>query len=371
MDTFPLEADDVAFHTAECHTNQKDGIGMAPIPLPVTHPSYLIQGFLTIAIHFHDLELQDEHPSPKPHGHVDAPLVRHLLGRDIEPQRREITVKDRGVIAFILGGLVFPVPVVGDRGEKGMKNIPEVVQVFRFQTAVKPDAVSDLFGGRTREIAKQVFGQAFFDLEIGIDERVKPAASDPCPLFDGQITGEERFRKGNRLTYRLTYPNVEVKSSLTDTVLGYLVQAKSEKERNVLACYDALQALDVVRLREIFHTFFASIPYDWYRKNEFVRYEAYYASVFYCYFTALGLDVTAEQMTNKGRIDMAVRLGNRVFILEFKVVEIDGTGSKAIEQIRKMGYWERYIGKAEEIYLIGVEFSSTDRHIVGFEWCRA
>ena len=186
----------------------------------------------------------------------------------------------------------------------------------------------------------------------------------------GYLTIEERFRKGNRLTYRLTYPNVEVKSSLTDTVLGYFVRAKSEKERNVLACYDALQTLDFVRLREIFHAFFVAIPYDWYRKNDFARYEAYYASVFYCYFTALGLDVTAEQMTNNGRIDMAVRLGKRVFLLEFKVVEIDGNTNKAIKQIRKMRYWERYIGKAEEIYLIGVEFSSTDRNIVGFDWER-
>jgi hypothetical protein len=131
-----------------------------------------------------------------------------------------------------------------------------------------------------------------------------------------------------------------------------------------------LQAGNIDALKQVFHAFFASIPNDWYRKNDFARYEAYYASIFYCYFTALGLDVTAEQMTNKGRIDMAVRLGSRVFLLEFKVVEIDGTHNKAIEQIRKMRYWERYIGKADEIYLIGVEFSSADRNIVGFEWER-
>lgn len=72
-------------------------------------------------------------------------------------------------------------------------------------------------------------------------------------------------------------------------------------------------------------------------------------------------------MTNKGRIDMVVRLGKRVFLLEFQVVEIDGITHKAIEQIRKMRYWERYLDEAKDIYLIGVEFSSTDRNIVGFE----
>jgi hypothetical protein len=50
----------------------------------------------------------------------------------------------------------------------------------------------------------------------------------------------------------------------------------------------------------------------------------------------MGLDVTAEQMTNKDRIDMAVRLGGRAFILEFKVVEMDGDGRKALDQIRRI-----------------------------------
>jgi len=52
------------------------------------------------------------------------------------------------------------------------------------------------------------------------------------------------------------------------------------------------------------------------------------------------------------------------------VVEIDRTPNKAIEQIRTMRYWERYIGKADDIYFIGVEFSSADRNIVGFDWER-
>jgi hypothetical protein len=184
----------------------------------------------------------------------------------------------------------------------------------------------------------------------------------------GYLTIDKKSAIGTKIKYRLKYPNLEVKSSLADSILDYLTQAPSAKVDYQSKLYDILLSAELSGLKEVFQSFFASIPYDWYRKNDFSRYEAYYASIFYCYFSALGLDVTAEQMTNKGRIDMAVRLGNRVFILEFKVVEIDGTTHKAIEQIRKMGYWERYIGKAAEIYLIGVEFSSTDRNIVGFEW---
>ena len=186
----------------------------------------------------------------------------------------------------------------------------------------------------------------------------------------GYLTIAEKSRIGGKIKFRLKYPNLEVKSSLADEILDYFTQVPSEKVDHQSMLYGMLQAGNIDALKKVFHAFFASIPNDWYRKNDFARYEAYYASIFYCYFTALGLDVTAEQMTNKGRIDMAVRLGSRVFLLEFKVVEIDGTPNKAIEQIRKMRYWERYIGKADEIYLIGVEFSSADRNIVGFDWER-
>ena len=68
-------------------------------------------------------------------------------------------------------------------------------------------------------------------------------------------------------------------------------------------------------IRECLKNFYSVIkdcdPYlkhDWYRKNEIAGYEGYYASVFYCYFKALGLDVTAEDATNHGRIDLMVKL---------------------------------------------------------------
>ncbi|WP_028323950.1 ATP-binding protein [Desulfatirhabdium butyrativorans] len=186
----------------------------------------------------------------------------------------------------------------------------------------------------------------------------------------GYLTIKDWAVLGSDRLYTLVYPNLEVKKSLTEHLLRYLTNSTAEQTRNRIRLYRCLEAADLDQLRDIFHAFFASIPYEWYRKNESSRYEGYYASIFYCYFTALGLDVTAEQMTNKGRIDMAVRLGGRVFILEFKVVEIDGSAHTALDQIRKMRYWERYRGQADAIFLIGVEFSSADRNIVGFEWER-
>ena len=167
--------------------------------------------------------------------------------------------------------------------------------------------------------------------------------------------------------FRLGYPNAEVKISFTAYLLNYLTRSRKDSERNKYALYQALLLPDFEKIRTVFHSFFASIPHDWYRKNEIAGYEGYYASVFYCYFTALGLDVTAEDATNHGRIDLTVNLEGKVFILEFKVVDLDTGKNSALAQIKAKGYHEKYRGKADEMYLIGVEFNRTERNIVRFE----
>jgi hypothetical protein len=120
-------------------------------------------------------------------------------------------------------------------------------------------------------------------------------------------------------------------------------------------------------LRTLFHSFYASIPHDWYRKNQLSGFEGYYASIFYSYFAALGLDIILEDTTSKGRIDMTVRFNGHIWLFEFKVVEMEPEGN-ALQQLKEKGYAEKYRQYAEPVYLIGVEFSKESRNIVGFEY---
>ncbi len=85
----------------------------------------------------------------------------------------------------------------------------------------------------------------------------------------------------------------------------------------------------------IISSFLAFHPTRLVPQNQIAKYEGYYASVFYCYFTALGLDVTAEDTTNNGRIDLTVKLERRVFILEFKVVDMNTGKNSALKQIKE------------------------------------
>ena len=111
---------------------------------------------------------------------------------------------------------------------------------------------------------------------------------------------------------------------------------------------------------------FASIPYEWHTRNEIARYEGYYASVFYAWLAAVGLDVTVEDSSSRGRADLAVRFAGDVFLFEFKVVEQAAEGT-ALAQLQARGYAEKHRPEAADVYLIGVEFSREQRNVVAFE----
>ncbi|TWI77343.1 PD-(D/E)XK nuclease superfamily protein [Desulfobotulus alkaliphilus] len=169
-----------------------------------------------------------------------------------------------------------------------------------------------------------------------------------------------------RRTYQLAYPNMEVKSSLNRWILNELVEDVEAKSANETRLIRAIQTKSFNDLRDIFHSFFASIPHDWYRKNELSGYEGYYASIFYCYFAACGFEIRAEDATNHGRMDLSLFYEDICCIFEFKVLENAGEGS-AMAQLKDRKYHEKYQGSRKEIYLVAVEFSKKDRNIENFE----
>ena len=205
----------------------------------------------------------------------------------------------------------------------------------------------------------------------------------------GYLTIDTVKQMGGSTFYSLCYPNREVRQSLTDGILNSLSHSVTPKENAKLALLASLEEGNISKLKSIFHTFFASIPHDCYRKNQLAGYEAYYVSIFYSYFTAIGLDVRAEDSTNVGQADMVVFLQNKVFVFEFKVIELTEKGS-ALEQIKEKKYYEKYLSSSvgdryayhqqgdasskddqkREIYLIGVEFSKLERNITNFAWER-
>ncbi|MCD6273445.1 MAG: ATP-binding protein [Deltaproteobacteria bacterium] len=186
------------------------------------------------------------------------------------------------------------------------------------------------------------------------------------------ITKIDYTMPGERIFF-LNYPNLEVKTSLNNYLLNYLLDFSVKKAKTQRAIYNALKNNEIDSLKDVFHSLFASIPYNWYVNNDMDKYEGYYASVFYCYFAALGIDVKPEDPTSHGRIDLTVKLNRNIYLIEFKVVELDKNKGNALAQIKTGKYYEKYMalpGSDYEIFLIGVEFSRDERNIVNFEWER-
>ena len=182
----------------------------------------------------------------------------------------------------------------------------------------------------------------------------------------GYLTIKKQRQVGGQMYYTLGYPNQEVYQSLNELLLSTFTQNKSAQSDQSILLYDLLAANDFDGLEGLFHSFFASIPHHWYTSNDIQTFEGFYASVFYSYFAALGLDVIVEDCTNHGRLDMTLQFNKQVYLFEFKVVELVPKG-KALQQIKDNRYADKYRGLKLPIHLIGVEFSKEDRNIVGFE----
>lgn len=189
-------------------------------------------------------------------------------------------------------------------------------------------------------------------------------------LFQTGYLTIKRYKQSNRgLRYYLGYPNKEVQISLNDYMAAYLTQVGAENERLKDKLDKYFEKADIEGFKDVLKSIFASIPYEWYRSNEISGYEGYYASVVYSFLAGAGFDMVAEDYTSKGRIDLTIKYEGRCYIIEFKVVELEPEG-KALAQLEAKRYAEKYRGKFQEIYLIGIEFSKENKDLVSFEYKR-
>ena len=182
----------------------------------------------------------------------------------------------------------------------------------------------------------------------------------------GYLTIDTQEHVFGEYRYRLRYPNQEVYQSLSNSLLKTWTPETRPVFINKTRLGDILIAHDLPALRDLITAFFSSIPHDWYRNNPIAQYEGYYASVFYAYFASLGLDLTLEDSSNQGRLDMALKFRGHIYLFEFKVVELTPEG-RALQQIKDRGYADKYRALGQPIHLIGVEFSKESRAVVGFE----
>ena len=124
---------------------------------------------------------------------------------------------------------------------------------------------------------------------------------------------------------------------------------------------------DLALMFATIEAFFARIPYNWHINNDIAHFEGYWASVFYGYFSSIGVSVHVEESSRNGRMDMTVLFDNRIYIFEFKVVTqgdtIENALQQALAQISEKGYTDKYNAKNRQVYQIGVAFDEVNREV--------
>ena len=236
-------------------------------------------------------------------------------------------------------------------------------KAYWFETGTPTFLVETLF---KRRISSLALGEMIGSDELLSTFDVDHIATEALLFQTGYLTITDEEDLGGEPVYRLGYPNREVRQSLNRSLLRYLVRDATQQMANSVRLSRLLAANDFAGLATLFHAFFASIPYEWYTNNDIARYEGYYASVFYSYFAALGLDITVEDSSSHGRLDMAVLFNDRVYLFEFKVVELASAGA-AMAQLKERRYADKYRALGQPIHLIGVEFSKDERNIAAFD----
>ncbi len=163
----------------------------------------------------------------------------------------------------------------------------------------------------------------------------------------GYLTIKERR---NYDVYVLEYPNKEVEQSMLQYLLmDYTYSSKgSVLAKNLIV---SLESDDIGEFIKSVNTLFSCIPSEIFLHHR----EAYYHSIIFIAISLCGFYIEAEVSHSRGRLDSVMRIGNRIYIFEFK---LDKTAEDAMHQIYERGYFKRYMGQGFEIYLVGINFSS-------------
>ena len=232
-----------------------------------------------------------------------------------------------------------------------------------FETAT-PTFLVDLLTERHTWLPR--LGQLRADAELLSAFDVGRISTEALLWQTGYLTIDAEEEQFGEYRYRLRYPNREVYQSLNNSLLRAWTPDGQETLAHKTRLGELLLVNDFTGMQALFTAFFASIPHDWFRNNPIAAYEGYYASVFYAYFASLGLDLTPEESSNAGRLDLGLRFNGQIYLFEFKVVELEPEG-RALQQIKNRGYADSYRAAGQPIHLIGVEFSRDQRRVVVFE----
>lgn len=170
-------------------------------------------------------------------------------------------------------------------------------------------------------------------------------------------------------TYTLGYPNDEVRVGVVDMLVPYYVTP--DKNSSYTACRHICGGLmngNVDEALEAAKAFFASIPYQEGTLKNATTSEGHFTAMLYLMFSLLNMYVFSQVRVAKGRLDILIKTGDYVYVIELK---LDGSAEEALRQIDEKGYALPYETEGKKVLRVGVNFSSEERTISNWVWKQA
>ena len=183
--------------------------------------------------------------------------------------------------------------------------------------------------------------------------------SDPIPVLyqSGYLTLKDYNPIESE--YILGFPNGEVREGFAKSLYKYYMEEYVGSGDTLGKAFRRLgrKEITIDGFIETVRTWYAGIPYSITDRNQN---EQLYQSLIYAALMGFGADVSAEEQTSDGRMDIVLRLPDTVYIIELKY---DKTAQEAVEQILSKGYAVRYAHDPRPIVAVGLGISHDRRTI--------
>jgi hypothetical protein len=241
-----------------------------------------------------------------------------------------------------------PFSIINVLSEKRFKN-------FWFESAT-PSFLVNLINEKNISIPAiehlEVQETAFSTYEL---ENLRPEAL----LFQ---TGYVTIHDFDGTLYRLGYPNQEVKTSFLSYMYHSMVDiSDTTLKAQFRRLHEYLAKEDIDRFIKTTNAILSSIPYTQVQGQD----ERFYHTVFYLMLAGSGVPLHTEVLTSKGRMDIAVELKDKVYIVELKCNQ---SAVEAIKQIREKMYHEKYLQSGRNVFLLGINFDTNERSITDWRF---
>ena len=187
--------------------------------------------------------------------------------------------------------------------------------------------------------------------------------SDPIPaLFQSGYLTLKAY-DGRRREWILGFPNEEVREGFADCLYKYYMEDYVGSGDMLGVAFNDLRFKDKTfeQFLEVIRKWYAGIPYSITDKNQN---EQLYQSLLYAAFLAVGADISAEDQTSDGRMDIALKVPDAIYILELKY---NKTAEDATDQIIAKDYAVRFAADTRPVYAVGLNISQDRRTIDSYK----